>query len=134
MKYLLLSGLLLFTTYLFGQDSTDTTETKGIILVAENAPEFPGGADKLSEFINSNLKYPKDARKNEVEGKVVISFVVERDGSIKSENIKIEQSVYPSLDKEAIRVVKLMPNWIPANHNGRSVRAKSGFPITFALQ
>ena len=65
------------TTNLFGQESNDTTKAKGIILGAENGPEFPGGRDELYKFINSKLKYPKDARRNGIEGKVVISFVVE---------------------------------------------------------
>lgn len=133
MKYLLVLGLSIFTTNLFAQEANDTTKTKGVILVAENAPTFPGGREELYRFIGSKIKYPKDARRNGIEGKVGISFVVERDGSIKPESIKIEQSLYPSLDKEAIRVVKLMPNWTPANHSGRNVRAKTGFPITFAL-
>jgi protein TonB len=134
MKHLLLFGLLILTISLLAQETTDTTKTQGVVSVAESAPEFPGGQAELFNFINSKLKYPKDAKRNGIEGKVVISFVVERDGRVKPESIKIEQSVYPSLDKEAIRVVKLMPNWIPANHKGRNVRAKTGFPIAFALQ
>jgi periplasmic protein TonB len=134
MRYLLLFGLTVLTSHLFGQDSSGTTNTKGIILVAEIAPEFPGGPEALYKFISSKLKYPKDARKNGVEGKVVVSFIVERDGSVKPESIKIERSVYPSLDMEAIRVVKLMPKWTPANQKGRDVRAKTGFPIIFKLQ
>lgn len=134
MKYLMLLGISILTTNIFGQELKDTTKTNGVILVAEKAPEFPGGREELYKFISSKLKYPKDARRNGIEGKVIISFVVERDGSVEPESIKIEQSVYPSLDAEAIRVVKLMPNWTPANQKGRNVRAKTGFPIIFALQ
>ena len=133
MKYWLVFGLSILATNLFGQETNDTSKIKGVILVAENAPTFPGGQEELYKFIGSKIRYPKDARKNGIEGKVIISFVVERDGSIKPESIKIEKSLYPSLDKEAIRVIKLMPNWTPANHSGRNVRAKTGFPITFAL-
>lgn len=134
MKPTLLLAILITTSNLFAQESTDSTSTQDIILVAEKGPEFPGGINTLYEFIGSKIKYPKDARKAEVEGRVVVSFVVERDGSIKPESIKIEKSLYPSIDKEAIRVVRLMPNWIPARQSGRTVRAKTGFPIMFALK
>lgn len=133
MKYSLLLLTVLLTTNLFAQEAKDTTKTKEIILVAENAPSFPGGQAELYRFIGRKLNYPKDARKSGIQGRVVISFVVERDGSVKPESIKIEQSVHPSLDNEAIRVVKLMPKWIPASHSGRTVRAKTGFPILFFL-
>lgn len=134
MKYILLIATFIFTTNLFAQKPTDSTTTQEIILVAEIGPEFPGGINKLYEFIGSKLKYPKDVRKAEIEGRVVVSFVVERDGSIKPENIRIEEGLYPSIDKEAIRVIKLMPNWKPAQQSGRTVRAKTGFPIMFALK
>src|SRR5687768_8522266 len=121
MKYSLLLFLTILTTNIFAQGTKDTAKTEGIILVAENAPSFPGGQAELNKFISSKLKYPKDARKSGIQGKVVISFVVERDGSVKPETIKVEQSVHPSLDNEAIRVVKLMPKWTPASHSGRNV-------------
>ena len=133
MRYLFLFLLSILTTNLFGQVVRDTTNAKGIMLVAEKAPTFPGGPTELYKFITSKLKYPKDARKSGVQGRVIISFVVERDGSVKPESIKIEQSVHPSLDNEAIRVVKLMPKWTPAHHSGRDVRAKTAFPIVFSL-
>jgi TonB family protein len=134
MKYILLIAILTLAHSLSAQEPLDSTTTNEIILVAEKGPEFPGGMDKLYEFIGSKLKYPKDAQKAEIEGRVVVSFVVERDGSIKPESIKIEKGLYPSIDKEALRVIKLMPNWIPAQQKGRTVRAKTGFPIMFALK
>lgn len=94
---------------------------------------FPGGQAELYRFISSRLKYPKDAMKSGIQGKVVISFVVERDESVKPESIKVKQSVHPSLDNEVIRVVKLMPKWEPASHSGRNVRTKTGSPIAFSL-
>jgi periplasmic protein TonB len=134
MKYIILIGLFSLTIKLCGQELNDSTSIGETILVADNAPEYPGGRNELYKFIGTHLKYPKDARRNRIEGRVVISFIIERDGSFKPENIKIEQSLYPSLDEEAIRVIKLMPNWIPASHQGQKVRAKTGLPITFALQ
>lgn len=116
------------------QIARDSTINQSIILVAENEPTFPGGKMELFSFIGKHIKYPKDALKKGKEGVVVVSFIVERDGTIKSESIKIEQSVYPSLDEEAIRIIKLMPNWIPANHDDRTVRAKTGIPIQFKLK
>lgn len=133
-KHILMVSFLLFPMGLMAQSATDSTINQSVILIAESEPSFPGGKMELFAFIGKHIKYPKDALKKDKEGVVVVSFVVERDGTIKSESIKIEQSVYPSLDEEAIRIIKLMPNWIPANHDDRTVRAKTGIPIQFKLK
>jgi protein TonB len=84
------------------------------------------------KYLNTHIKYPAIAEENGVQGRVVCTFVVERDGSIT--DVKVMKSVDPSLDKEAIRVLKSMPKWIPGKQNGSAVRVKFTVPVTFRLQ
>jgi protein TonB len=100
--------------------------------VVEQMPSFPGGNEALMKFLQENVKYPVVAQENGVQGRVVVSFVVERDGSIT--DVKVVRSVDPSLDKEATRVVKSMPHWIPGKQNGAAVRVKYNVPVSFRLQ
>ena len=100
--------------------------------VVEEMPSFPGGNGALMSYLNSNVKYPVVAQENGVQGKVIISFVVERDGSIS--DVKVARSVDPSLDREAQRVVKSMPRWTPGKQNGQTVRVKYTVPVVFRLQ
>lgn len=100
--------------------------------VVEQMPSFPGGAAALMKFLSDNIKYPVVAQENGVQGRVVVSFVVERDGSIT--DVKVVRSVDPSLDREATRVVKSMPKWIPGKQNGSAVRVKYNVPVSFRLQ
>ena len=100
--------------------------------VIGDMPEFPGGTEKLFEFLKENIHYPEIAEENGVQGRVVVTFVVEVDGSISE--TKVVKSVDTSLDEEAIRVVKLLPKWNPAMLNGKPVRSKYTLPITFRLK
>ena len=106
-------------------------ETK-IFEVVEQMPSFPGGDAALMQFLSKNIKYPVVAEENGIQGRVIATFVVERDGSIS--DVKVVKSVDPSLDKEAIRVLKSMPKWIPGKQNGSAVRVKYTVPVTFRLQ
>ena len=106
-------------------------ETK-VFDVVEQMPSFPGGPSALMQYLSSNIKYPVVAEENGVQGRVVCTFVVERDGSIT--DVRVIRSVDPSLDKEAVRVVKSMPKWIPGKQNGSAVRVKYTVPVTFRLQ
>lgn len=106
-------------------------ETK-IFDVVEQMPSFPGGNSALMQYLAQNIKYPVVAQENGVQGRVVVSFVVERDGSIT--DVRVVRSVDPSLDREATRVVKSMPNWIPGKQNGSAVRVKYNVPVAFRLQ
>ena len=100
--------------------------------VVEEMPSFPGGNVALMSYLNGNTKYPVVAQENGVQGKVIISFVVERDGSIS--DVKVARSVDPSLDREAQRVVKSMPRWTPGKQNGQTVRVKYTVPVVFSSQ
>ena len=98
----------------------------------QEMPEFPGGAPKLLEYLSQNIRYPKDAMEANKQGRVIVSFVVEKDGSISDAHVV--KSVDPSLDEEALRVVNTMPNWTPGKQNGEPVSTKYTVPITFRLQ
>lgn len=100
--------------------------------VVEQMPSFPGGPSALMKYLSENVKYPVVAQENGVQGRVVVSFVVEKDGHIT--DVKVVRSVDPTLDKEAARVVKSMPNWIPGKQNGSAVRVKYNVPVSFKLQ
>ena len=106
-------------------------ETK-VFDVVEQMPSFPGGQSALLQYLSSNIKYPVVAEENGVQGRVIVTFVVEKDGSIT--DVRVVKSVDPSLDKEAQRVVKSMPKWIPGKQNGAAVRVKYTVPVTFRLQ
>ena len=107
-------------------------EEEKVFDVVEQMPSFPGGTTALMKFLNENIHYPVVAQENGVQGRVVVSFVVERDGHIT--DVQIARSVDPSLDKEAQRVVKSMPKWIPGKQNGSAVRVKFNVPVSFRLQ
>ena len=106
-------------------------ETK-IFTVVEQMPMFPGGDAALMGYLRDNMHYPTVAAENGVQGRVVVGFVVERDGSITDVNIL--RGVDPSLDREAMRVVKSMPKWTPGKQNGSAVRVKYQVPVSFRLQ
>ena len=107
-------------------------EDTKIFSVVEQMPSFPGGAAALMQYLSKNIKYPPFAEENGIQGRVICTFVVERDGSVT--DIHIAKGVDSSLDKEAIRVVSSMPKWIPGRQNGQSVRVKYTLPVTFRLQ
>jgi TonB family protein len=110
----------------------DTVPAKGKVYMAvKQLPQFPGGKDAFSQFLSKNVKYPQQARENNVQGRVVASFIVEKDGSLS--DIKILRSVGSGLDEEAVRVLKASPNWKPGMEKGKAVRTQFSVPINFAL-
>lgn len=98
----------------------------------DQQPSFPGGTNALNTFIASNLKYPVWAQEKGIQGRVVVKFIVEKDGSIS--NVEVDRSVNPGLDNEAMRVVKAMPKWIPGQINGKAVKVECSHPFVFRLQ
>jgi len=99
--------------------------------VVEQMPEYPGGAHALFEYLAKNIRYPESAEKAGIQGRVIATFVVMKDGSIS--NVKVVKSVSPELDGEALRVLSSMPNWTPGMQNGKAVNVKYTVPISFAL-
>ena len=107
-------------------------DTINVYDCVEQMPSFPGGTQKLKEFIEENLRYPKELEESCVQGRVIVRFIVERNGKLS--NVKVVKSVDPVLDKEALRIVKLMPRWIPGRQNGIPLRVKYTIPVTFRLK
>ena len=99
---------------------------------AASTPEFPGGKAALDEYFASNMKYPEAAKANGIEGAVDVAFTVKADGSIGA--IKIVRMLDPDLEAEAIRLVKSMPKWTPADNNGTPVDAQTQVQINFVLE
>ena len=103
-----------------------------IFKVVEVMPEFPGGAAKMMEYIQKNMKYPMMARESDIQGKVFVNFVVEPDGSIS--NVAVLRGIGGGCDEEAVRVVQSMPKWNPGKQRGTAVRCAFTVPIIFKLQ
>ena len=110
----------------------DSTAKEEVFMVAEQMPEFPGGMKELLKFLQDNLKYPENAMKNNVQGRVIVQFVVEKDGTLTE--FKVARSVDPDLDAEALRVLQIMPKWKPGMQRGKIVRVKFTVPVSFKLQ
>lgn len=120
-------------------DVTTTTKSKSreygddeVFVVVENMPQFPGGMKALIKFIGENVKYPAEAKKKEIEGRVFVGFVIDKDGSVI--NARVLREVDPSLDAEALRVIKSMPKWKPGTKKGKEVKVSYTIPINFALK
>ena len=102
-----------------------------VFMVVEKMPVFPGGDAELFAYLSTNIRYPAEARETKSEGRVICSFVIEKDGSINE--VEVVKSVSPSLDEEAVRVISAMPNWTPGEQRGQQVRVKYTLPINFKL-
>lgn len=100
--------------------------------MVEQKPTFPGGDAALYKWLGNQIMYPSDAAEEGIQGKVIVSFVIEKDGSIT--NVQVVRKKHPSLDAEALRVVKKMQKWTPGRNNGQIVRVKYNLPVTFKLQ
>ena len=109
---------------------TEYSENK-VFDVVEEMPSFPGGQKKLMEYLSQNTHYPKDYQKACVQGRVIVTFIIEKDGSISG--VKVVKSLEPPLDAEAVRVISAMPKWNPGNQNGVPVRVRYILPVTFRI-
>ena len=110
----------------------EEVEEQQIFQVVEEMPEFPGGMGECMKWLSKNMKYPTISQENGVQGRVIVQFVVNRDGSIV--DATVARGVDPYLDKEALRVVGLMPKWKPGKQRGKAVRVKYTLPVMFRLQ
>ncbi|MBQ7649003.1 MAG: energy transducer TonB [Paludibacteraceae bacterium] len=95
-------------------------------------PQFPGGQQALFKYLSENVKYPAIAKENRIQGRVICQFVVNKDGSITDVEV-VRSGGDPSLDREAVRVIKSMPNWIPGRQKGKPIRVKYSVPVIFRL-
>jgi periplasmic protein TonB len=114
-------------------DDEEEADEEAIFVIVEDMPSFQGGdINKFREFINKNLRYPEIAAENGIQGRVILSFVVEPNGNVS--NVRILRGVDPALDREAIRVVESSPKWKPGMQRGKPVRVSFNIPIIFVLQ
>ena len=102
-----------------------------VFMVVENPPEYPGGIQELMKFLGKNIKYPAEAAKANIQGRVIVEFVVMKDGSVA--NLAVKRSVHPLLDAEALRVLATMPKWKPGTQKGKAVNVKFTIPVAFGL-
>ena len=115
-----------------GYRNPDAPVTGEVYEVADKMPEFPGGMTGLMQHLSKNIRYPAEAHTNNIQGRVVVSVIINTEGKVT--NAKIVQSVAPSLDAEALRVTGTMPDWIPGTKDGKPVNVKYTFPVVFRLQ
>ena len=108
-------------------------EESVVFVVVETMPEFPGGQQALFKYLSENVKYPVIAQENGIQGRVICQFVVNKDGAIVDVEV-VRSGGDPSLDKEAVRVIKSMPKWNPGKQRGKAVRVKYTVPVNFRLQ
>ena len=108
-------------------------EEEVVFVIVETMPEFPGGQQALFKYLSENVKYPAIAQENGIQGRVICQFVVNKDGAIVDVEV-VRSGGDPSLDKEAIRVIKSMPKWKPGKQRGKAVRVKYTVPVNFRLQ
>ena len=113
------------------KETTGETEDNNIYTMVEEQPEFPGGMGELVKYLQNNVKYPSICQEKGIQGRVIVSFVISEDGS--ASDFQIVKSVDPYLDKEALRVLGLMPKWEPGKQKGVPVRVKYTVPVTFRL-
>ncbi|RXQ96513.1 energy transducer TonB [Ancylomarina salipaludis] len=113
-------------------EETEEEDEQQVFVIVEDMPEFPGGDLELQKWIARSIKYPVIAQENGITGRVYVGFVVNKLGAI--ENVKIMRGVDPSLDKEAVRVIKNMPKWKPGKQRGKAVKVSYTVPINFQLQ
>ena len=110
----------------------EEVEEQQIFQVVEEMPEFPGGMGECMKWLGKNMKYPTISQENGVQGRVIVQFVVNKDGSIVDP--VVVRGVDPYLDKEALRVIAMMPKWKPGKQRGKAVRVKYTVPVMFRLQ
>lgn len=128
LKVALMMLVLLFS---FMTSTAQTKKNDMVFDVVEVMPQFPGGQIAMLQYLMKNIKYPEQAMKEGIQGRVAVRFIVEKDGSIS--DVKPILSVHPLLNKEAVRVVESMPKWTPGKQNGKPVRVRFNVPVMFKL-
>jgi len=128
LKVALMMLVLLFS---FTTSTAQTKKNDMVFDVVEVMPQYPGGPIAMLKYIMENIKYPEQAIKEGIQGRVTVRFIVEKDGSIS--DVRPVLSVHPLLNKEAVRVVESMPKWSPGKQNGKPVRVRFNVPVMFKL-
>lgn len=128
-KYFLILPLVLF---LMTGNSVYAQQVDNVLMTADKEPQFPGGEREMMKFLAGNVRYPVLAQENHEQGRVVVNFIIEKDGSVSG--IAIAQGATTRLDAEAVRVLTAMPKWTPAEHDGEAARFRYTMPFVFRLQ
>jgi protein TonB len=115
----------------FSQNTTGETDAP-VLTIVEKMPIFPGGEEELYKYVASSVVYPTAAKESGITGTVIVTFIVEKDGSVT--NVKILKGIGGGCDEEALRVVKAMPKWSPGKQDGKPVRVQFNLPIRFSLE
>ena len=126
--------ILLFTLPYFGfsqQLPEKDPSDENVFIAVEVMPVFPGGPSAIMDYLNTNLKYPVDAKEKKIQGRVYVSFVVSEKGKVSG--VKVLRGLSETIDAEAIRVINAMPDWIPGTQNGKAVKVSLNIPINFKL-
>lgn len=131
MKRVLLVSLVCALFSLTAKAQKETVSQEKVYTSVERVPSFPGGIEAFYKFLSKNIVYPKAARDKNTQGKVILSFIVERDGKLS--DVKVARGIGDGCDEEAVRVIKLSPAWKPGTQNGHTVRVAYSVPINFAL-
>lgn len=131
-RFLLLLSAIFLTNIAFCQEEKKVSDDDAIFFVVEVQPEFPGGLDSMYAFIQKNLIYPEKAKAEGIEGRVFITFTIEKDGSVS--NVKILRGIGGGCDEAAKEVVEKMPKWKPGTQRGKPVRVQFNLPIKFELE
>lgn len=131
-RFLLLLSAIFLTNIAFCQDEVKVSDDEAIFFVVEVQPEFPGGMDSMYAFIQKNLIYPEKAKAEGIEGRVFITFTIEKDGSVS--NVKILRGIGGGCDEAAKEVIEKMPKWKPGKQRGKPVRFQFTLPIKFELE
>lgn len=121
--------LMFFMAFVSVNAYSQSDDSDEIYNIVEEMPEFPGGTSKMMEYIQDNLQYPAEAKELNVHGRVIVQFVIERDGTIS--NVKVLRGLGSGCDEEAIRLITSMPKWKPGKQRGKEVRTYFTYPITF---
>lgn len=128
----LLLALIPFFAFSKSPEAHATIADTTVYTVVDKMPEFPGGSEAMIKFLSENLRWPKELEGCGIQGRPILQFIIEKDGSLTS--VVVVRGVDPLLDKEAVRVIKLMPKWIPGEHKGKKVRVKYTLPVSFRLE
>ena len=129
--FLLVACALMMPITGMAQNNTDKGDTQQLLLTPEQQPQFPGGLVELSRFIQANMKYPAEAQRNGIQGKVVLQFIVTTTGEVR--DVEVLRSVDPELDAEAVRICQMLPRFTPGTLGGKPVNVKYALPINFTL-
>ena len=133
MKFTLFLLLIIMAMPLSAQTEggTDNKPVYNMAMVQQQ-PKFPGGTSEMYKWLGNNIKYPEEAKKEDVCGKVIVDFVITKTG--KTDKVRVVRGLHPALDEEAVRVIKAMPAWTPGKQNGQPVNVSYTLPITFRQQ